>query len=71
LEVASAFSADEAFLEFGHATRTRLRAETSCPKRSHPPKNLFWGGEVGEDGHFGVQARSRYFLKIGEVTYAV
>jgi hypothetical protein len=34
---------------------TRLRAETYCPKRPHPPKSLFLG-EVGEDGHLGVQA---------------
>jgi len=43
----------------GHEKRTRLRAETSCPKRFYSPQNLFWS-EAGEDGYYGVQARSRY-----------
>jgi hypothetical protein len=46
---------------YGHGTRTRLRAGTlPCTKRSRLPKNFF-GEQVGEVRHFGVQARSRFF----------
>jgi hypothetical protein len=47
--------------DYGHEPRTRLRAETPCTKRSHPPRSLFQR-QVDEGRHYGVQARARHFL---------